>query len=255
MISVFDNARVGGRVSCLFAALLLSFQLGLVTGCIRGRITVPVEISADTGDLDTAGDSGQETAVFDADPAPAEAPVPEDLSATDDKQEAVSEGYLLSVGDQVSLDVFREPDLSGTFRLESSGVIRHPLFGSVEIAGLTPADAEARITKLLAERYLVNPRVMLRVASSQSHRIVMLGEVRKPGVLPMSFDKPLTLMQAVAEAGGFTDLASINRIKIVRSRNGRQNEMRVRVSRIVDGRDPDILLEPNDIITVPQSLF
>lgn len=177
------------------------------------------------------------------------------MPSPDETKAAIAGGYVLNPGDQVSLDVFREPDLSGTFQLESSGIIRHPLFGSVEISGLTPAEAEAKITELLAERYLVNPRVMIRVVSSQSFRIVILGEVKKPGVQPISFDKPMTLMQAVAEAGGFTDLASINRVQIVRGNNGRQKEIRVRVSRIIDGRDPDIVLEPNDIITVPQSVF
>jgi len=198
-------------------------------------------------------DESQEplTTLTDASPEPVELPEPVKKGALED----ITKGYVLNAGDQVSLDVFREPDLSGTFLLESSGVIRHPLFGSVEIEGLSLADAETRITKLLADRYLVNPRVMIRVASSQSHRVVMLGEVRKPGVLPMTLDKPMTLMQAVAEAGGFTDLASVNRVRIVRSANGRQKEMRVRVSRIIDGRDPDVLLEPNDIITVPQSFF
>ena len=215
-------ARCGWRAAGGLGIALLCCHLLLLPGCRSTRMSVPTGL-----------------------------PAPTDVSAPS----VVPDGYVLRVGDQVLLDVFREPDLSGTFLLKSSGVIRHPLFGSVEIAGLTPADAEARITQLLAERYLVNPRVMIRVASSQSHRIVILGEVKRAGVLSMPFDQPMTLLQAVAEAGGFTDLASVNRVKIVRDGNGRQKEIRVRVSRIIDGRDPDILLAPNDIITVPQSFF
>ncbi len=211
------KARRGWRAAGGVGLALLCCQVLLLTGCRSARMPAP------------------------ADDVTVPAVIPD--------------GYVLRAGDQVLLDVFREPDLSGTFLLESSGAIRHPLFGSVEIAGLTPADAEARIRQLLAERYLVNPRVMIRVTSSQSHRLVILGEVKQPGVLPMPFDKPMTLMQAVAEAGGFTDLASVNRVKIVRSGDGRQKEIRVRVARIIDGRDPDILLEPNDIITVPQTFF
>ncbi len=242
-----ENCWAGIRESARYLALSAMCSLALLAaGCLGPRNPMSAEMP-DPADIPeplmTAADALPDD--------PAELPEPAEKAAV----EAIPEGYVLSAGDQVSLDVFREPDLSGTFLLESSGVIRHPLFGSVEIAGLSLADAEARITKLLAERYLVNPRVMIRVASSQSHRIVMLGEVRKPGVLPMPFDKPMTLLQAVAEAGGFTDLASVNRVKIVRSANGGQQEMRVRVSRIIDGRDPDILLEPNDIITVPQSFF
>ena len=172
-----------------------------------------------------------------------------------DVQAGLADGYILCPGDQISIDVFREPDLSGTFRLESSGAIRHPLFGVVEISGYTAAEAEARITDLLSKRYLVNPRVLIRVVSSQSSQIVILGEVKTPGVHAIPFDKPMTLLQAVAQAGGFTDLASINRVLITRSVDGRQKKMRVRVSRIIDGKEPDTRLEPNDVITVPQTLF
>ncbi len=230
------KSRPGVNGAVLLGVLLIFGQMFLAAGCLGTRDPSFAEIPADIEI-----------------PAPIELPDPAEKAAVDD---AIPEGYVLSAGDQVSLDVFREPDLSGTFLLESSGAIRHPLFGSVEIAGLSLADAEAKITQLLADRYLVNPRVMIRVDSSQSSRIVMLGEVKNPGVLPMSFDKPKTLLQAVAEAGGFTDLASVNRVQIVRSSgNGRQKEILVRVSRIIDGRDPDVLLEPNDIITVPQTFF
>jgi polysaccharide export outer membrane protein len=129
------------------------------------------------------------------------------------------------------------------------------LFGSVEIAGLSSSEAQERVRDILAESYLVDPRVIIRVVSSQAYRIVLLGEVQNPGIVSMPFEEPLTLMQAIAQAGGFTDLASINRITIVRNGENGAKELRVRVSRIVDGRDPDIPLEPNDIITVPQSIF
>lgn len=177
------------------------------------------------------------------------------VAVSPEVQAGLAEGYILRAGDQISIDVFREPDLSGTFRLEASGAIRHPLFGVVEISGYTAAEAEARITDLLSKRYLVNPRVMIRVVSSQSSQVVILGEVKMPGVHAIPFDKPMTLLQAIGQAGGFTDLASINRVLITRSVEGRQKKMRVQVSRIIDGKEPDTRLEPNDVITVPQTLF
>ncbi len=169
--------------------------------------------------------------------------------------QAVTAGYMLCPGDEIGVDVFREPNLSGVFQLDSAGCIRHPIFGTVEVSGITAEEAEARITALLAERYLMNPRVMIRVVTSQSSQIVILGEVRKPGVYTIDMDKPVTLLQAVAEAGGFTDLARINRIRIVRGTDGRQRKIRVQSARIIDGREPDIRLEPNDVIMVPQTVF
>ncbi len=163
--------------------------------------------------------------------------------------------YQLSVGDEVSVQVFREPDLSGSFSVESGGVIRHPLLGPLPLAGRTVREAEAYVHDLLAERFLVNPRVTLRVISSQAAQIVVLGEVKKPGVHGIPFDEPLTLLQIIGTVGGFTDLASINRVRIIREEEGRQHEMRVRVSRILSGQDPDVPVKPNDVILVPQSFF
>jgi len=163
--------------------------------------------------------------------------------------------YRLATGDMIALEVFREPDMSGTYPIESDGVIRHPFLGRHSLAGKTVQEAEAYLRDLLDERYLVNPRVTLRVVSSQTAQIVILGEVKRPGVHDIPFDESVTLLQMIGAAGGFTDLASINRVRIVREEEGRQRQVRVRVSRIVSGRDADVPIRPNDVIMVPQSFF
>ncbi len=163
--------------------------------------------------------------------------------------------YVLLSGDEVGIDIFREPELSGTFRIESSGVIRHPLFGPIKLAGLRVPEAEVHLIRYLGEKYLVNPRIMLRVVASQASQLLIMGEVKKPGVHAIPFDEPVTLLQAVAVAGGFTDLASQNRVQVLRGREGRQKRIKVRVSRIVSGQEQDFRLEPNDVIVVPQILF
>lgn len=166
--------------------------------------------------------------------------------------------YVLQPGDEVDLQIYREPELSGLFRVGPSGEIRHSLAGGIPLAGKTVRQAEEEITRLLAENYLVNPRVILKVVSSQSGQIVLLGEVSKPGVYPLPFGESMTLLQAIAVAGGFTELASPDRVRIVRrSRDGTQTTMAVRVSDLLKGRggQKDIPLEPNDVITVPEVIF
>jgi len=167
-------------------------------------------------------------------------------------------GYLLQTGDEIDIQIYRELDLSGPFRITPAGDIRHPLVGAVPVAGKTLKQAEADFTALLARDFLVNPRVIFKMLSTQSSQIVLLGEVRKPGVYPLPVGEPITLLQAVAGAGGFTDLASPDRVRIVRRLpDGRTTTIRVRVSRLLSGRgrQEDMTLEANDVIMVPEVLF
>ena len=126
------------------------------------------------------------------------------------------------------------------------------------LAGKTVKEAEAFVTRRLAKDYLVNPRVIIKVVAAQSAQIVVLGEVEKPGVYPLPFGDQLTLLQAIADAGGFTELASPDRVRIVRrTADGRQTTLRIRVSDLLDGKgkQQDVPLEPNDVIMVPEVVF
>ncbi len=166
--------------------------------------------------------------------------------------------YLLQPGDEIDIQVYREPELSGVFQISPEGEIRHPLLGTVLLDRQTVKEAEAALTARLAKDYLVNPRVILKMVSTQSSQIVLLGEVKKPGVYPLPFGSSMTLLQAIAGAGGFTELASPDRVRIVRrTPDGHQDTLRIRVSDLLRSRDgeKDVPLEPNDVITVDQVLF
>lgn len=180
-------------------------------------------------------------------------PAPGDSKEAAPQERAVQ--YTLLIGDEISLDVFREPDLSGTYRVEQGGVIRHELFGTIELAGLTVLQAETLITQVLSQRYLVNPRVTVRVVSSQASEVLVMGEVKSPGARQIPFEGSTTLLEVIAAAGGFTDLASVNRVQVIRQEDGRQRRIRVRVARIMSGADPDFEILPNDVIMVPQTFF
>lgn len=165
--------------------------------------------------------------------------------------------YVLQPGDEIDIQIYREPELSGTFRIGADGDIRHSLAGGVAMAGKTVKEAEADFTRRLAKDYLVNPRVIIQIVSSQSSQIVLLGEVAKPGVYPLPGGESRTLLQAIAEAGGFTELASPDRVRIVRKTpDGKQATLKVRVSDLLGGgRQQDVPLEPNDVIMVPEVVF
>jgi polysaccharide export outer membrane protein len=167
---------------------------------------------------------------------------------------ATLEPYRLGAGDEIVVQVYREAEFSGTFKIDQAGLIRHPLFGSLKMAELTVPDAEHALTALLAERFLVNPRVSISVASVRSEHVVILGEVQNPGVHPMPFGEKMTLLQAIASAGGFTELASPARVTLQRQ-GAEQESVKVNVSRLISGRDPDIVLRADDVIMVPKIRF
>lgn len=165
--------------------------------------------------------------------------------------------HILQPGDDVRLEVFREPELSGQFRLSPDGEIRHPLLGTVPLKGLSVSAAEEMIRTALAEKYLVNPRVLLKLESTTATQIMVLGEVKNPGIITMPYGERLTLLEAIVRAGGFTPKAAPNRTTIVRRVDGKQTTLRVRVADMLSGRGGarDIPLEPNDVITVPEIWF
>ena len=114
------------------------------------------------------------------------------------------EDYRIRDGDVIHLQVSREDDLSGDFTVLPGGVIAHPLLGRMAVGGLTVVETEHLLTGALKKDYLVNPRVLVQVRSSVARRVVVLGEVKQPGVYELAMGERFTLLQVVAKAGGFT---------------------------------------------------
>jgi protein involved in polysaccharide export with SLBB domain len=166
-------------------------------------------------------------------------------------------GFILSPGDEIDVQVFREPEFSGKFILDEDGQFRHPLMGMIAVAGMSLADAENMITGLLDADFLVNPRVIVTLTKTVKSQIVILGEVKNPGIYPVPVNEKTTLLQVIALSGGFTGMASPDRVKIVRRQNGDTITIPARVSDMLSGRgnERDIELEPDDVIMVPKILF
>ena len=160
--------------------------------------------------------------------------------------------YRIGTDDLVSVAVFQVPELSSKERVDSSGSIALPLVGAVEVAGLTPNEAEAKIAEVLGRDYLQNPQVDVFVEEYASRRITVNGSVASPGVFPVS--GPTTLMQILAVAGGLTELANPDEIIIFREgEDGRLGAYIVNFDAISQGKIQDPLVAGNDRIFVPQS--
>lgn len=156
--------------------------------------------------------------------------------------EAPGSAYRVSVGDKVRITVYGHEDLSGEFDVDSSGNVSLPLIGDVQAAGTTTTELEASIVGQLQPDYLKNPRVSAELMSYRPFYI--FGEVNSPGSYP--FTSGMTVISAVAVAGGFTYRARKNRIRIVRGSGDDQQELAVTA---------DTPIRPGDVIEIPERFF
>lgn len=169
--------------------------------------------------------------------------------------EAKKQEMRISPQDLISISVYREPDLKKETRVSADGKVSFPLAGEVEIGGLTPLEAERRLSEHLGA-HLVDPQVSVQVKEYRAREAFVLGEVVKPGSYEIPPDRPLTVVEAIALSGGLTKYASGNRTRVVR-RNGEQFEsIVIPVNKITAGdKSKDIALQPGDVVYVPETIF
>ena len=168
--------------------------------------------------------------------------------------------YTLGPQDQLKITVFDEPDLSNIYRVDSDGYVTFPMINRVTATGLTPAELQDRIRTMLASGYIRNPQVRVEVEGYKSQSIIVGGEVRSPGKIPMT--GTMTLIEALAAAGSPTSSAA-SEVIVSRQKRGpngvipNENDVeiiRVNLKEIQLGRaGRDIQLQDGDIINVPKA--
>ena len=150
--------------------------------------------------------------------------------------------YVLGPNDRIRLKVYGEPDIAGEYEIDSNGQVSIPLAGHIGAAGLTTKQLERKIASTLAKGIVRDPRVNVEVALYRPYYI--LGEVKKGGEYPYRLG--LTVMDAVASAGGFTYRANENKVFLRRSGAGAEE---------VYALDAPILVFPGDNIRIPERYF
>ncbi|KIG13742.1 Capsule polysaccharide export protein [Enhygromyxa salina] len=155
----------------------------------------------------------------------------------------------LTAGDVFEVRVFGEEDIGGTFQVQGDGTIDFPLIGRVDVTDKTQAALAALLEQQLGDGYLRSPHVTVILTSRENLEVSVLGQVSKPGTFP--YAEKLTLVQAISEAGGLNELAHARRVKLTRKGPTGVGTYEVSVKAITDGREPDLLLQPGDIIFVP----
>ncbi len=151
--------------------------------------------------------------------------------------------YTLGPGDQVRVITFGEATLTGQFAVEDSGNVALPLLGPLRASGLTTSQFARSVEDQLREKNLIrNPSVSAEIVAYRP--VFVLGEVAKPGEYP--FRPGMTMLTAVALAGGFTYRAIEDRAAVIRDVHGKPMEGRI---------NRDGLLQPGDVVTVFERTF
>lgn len=198
---------------------------------------------------------------FDEDDSPAEV-TPSSTArlttkdATADVDLSVSD-YEIRPLDVLVIRVYQEEDLSNTNKVSQTGQITLPLVGTLRVAGLKLSEAEKLLIRNYKDGYLRNPQISLLVAEYASRKISVLGEVKNPGFVDFPAEKGLTLLQAIAESGGFQNVAKTDDVIIRRMIKGKETKIRINATDLMkaDSKKEDYILQPDDVVYVPTRFF
>jgi polysaccharide export outer membrane protein len=164
--------------------------------------------------------------------------------------------YLIGPGDRLQIYVWQNPDLTVTVPVRQDGKVSTPLVEDMIAAGKTASTLARDIEQVLKE-YVRSPKVNVFVleAVSALSQVKVTGQVKKPEALP--FHDGMRVMDAILAAGGLTDFAAGNRAKLVRTENGKQTEIKVRLDKLLEDGDmtQNVQLQPGDVLLIPQSRF
>lgn len=167
-----------------------------------------------------------------------------------DGKPLAKENYLVGAGDSLNIVVWKNEDISGEYLVRPDGKTTIPLVGDIVAAGMSTDAIAMQISKKM-ELFIEDPFVTVILTNAASHRIYVLGEVVRPGVYPLQ-DR-LSVLQALALAGGFTEFARKDHMVIIRHQMDRQLKFDVSYKEIL--RSPDaaqnLLLERGDTLVVP----
>jgi polysaccharide export outer membrane protein len=159
--------------------------------------------------------------------------------------------YLIGPGDLLAINVWKETELSRTMPVRPDGRISLPLIGEVQAAGLTAFQLQQAILQRLAS-YISNPQVNVIVQEIKSHSFNIVGKVNKPGAYELT--KPVTVLDAVALAGGFQEFARVTKIYVLRrADDGTTRMLPFNYKHVIKGQalDQNVQLQPGDTVVAP----
>jgi polysaccharide export outer membrane protein len=169
---------------------------------------------------------------------------------------AVSPDYRIGPGDTLKVSVFQNDELTATLPVRPDGKISTPLVEDMVAVGKTPSQLARDIEKSLSE-YIKAPKVsvVVTVALSVYSQVKVIGQVKTPQSLP--YRDGMTVLDAVLAVGGLSQFAAGNRAHLVRTENGKQTEIKVKLDALLNNGDmtQNLALKPSDVLVVPETRF
>jgi polysaccharide biosynthesis/export protein len=175
-------------------------------------------------------------------------PAARSAAAPNAEANATAADYRLVPGDKLRIEVYKDPQISQTLQIRPDGKITVPLVGDVAAAGRTPIALRDSITTSLKE-YITNPVVTVIVVEFEPQSVSVMGEVARPGPVPIK--GKLSVLEALAVAGGFKDFANTKNITIRRPTASGVQIIRFNYRDAVKGEGKPLYLQPGDIVIVP----
>jgi polysaccharide export outer membrane protein len=163
---------------------------------------------------------------------------------------AVSPEYVVGDSDVIHVNVWKEPEVSQTVVVRTDGNISLPLINEVKVSGMTPLQIQNMVAEKL-KNFLNSPQVTVTVIEIRSKRAFITGEISRPG--GYSLNAQTTVLQLIAQAGGFTPFAKRDDIVVLRTEDGKQMRLKFKYKEVVQGKktEQNIALHPGDTVVVP----
>ncbi|MEQ7872944.1 polysaccharide biosynthesis/export family protein [Sphingomonas sp. ASV193] len=213
--------RIGSRRTVFVQSLLLAGVAGTLAACSEGR----------------GGPIAYDPATFGRPDAP--------------KLATIGDDYRIAPLDTLAIKVFKMPELSGDYQVDLTGKISMPLIGEVAAAEMTADQLDDQLKAKYGAKYLNNPDISVGIKASTRRAVTVDGSVKSTGSFPVASD--LTLMQAVALAGGTTEDANPHRVAVFRTIDGKRQAAAFDLADIRHGTAKDPPIYPGDIIVVDGS--
>lgn len=187
----------------------------------------------------------------------AQAPVPvAEPLASAQPAVATSPEYTIGADDVLDISVLQPEKMLVTVTVSPDGSITFPYIGTVQIKGMTLAQAQEDIQSRLADGYMKYPVVSIALKQSMSEKFFVYGEVARPGTYRL--EEKMTVLKAISMAGGFTKFGSSSRVKVLRSKEGEAgySVIKVNLNAAMKGSSKDdVVLKQGDIVVIEEGIF
>jgi len=180
-------------------------------------------------------------------------------SGQSDRNAAVTADVVIAPGEALGIDdvfdvrVFGEESLSGSYRVADDGSVDYPFAGRISVVGKSSGEVQRLLTERLSDGFLKNPQVSVMVKEWNSRKVSVLGQVQNPGAVV--YFPSMTIVDAIASAGGFTGIAAPNKVTLRREVDGKVHSTIYPVADISEGKRANVSMVPGDVLVVEERVF